>query len=89
MIITTTQAAAIRAAAMKERYMITGMDAHGHIKTTKTEDRHRAAYEVRQQQMAGATAIYYEREQQTGRHTWQGQSATWRRGRGWTEGPKW
>ena len=87
--ITATQAAAIRAAVMKERYMITGMDAHGQIKTIKTEDHHRAAYEVRQLQMAGAAAIYYEREQQTGRYTWQGRSATWRRRKGWTEGPSW
>lgn len=87
--ITATQAAALMAAVMKERYMITGLNRQGETKTIKTEDRHRAAYEVRQLQMAGAAAIYYEREQQTGRYTWQGQSATWRRGKGWTEGPKW
>lgn len=89
MSMTATQAAAIRAAVMKERFMITGMNRHGQIKTIKTEDHHRAAYEVRQLQMAGAAAIYYEREKQIDRYTWQGQSATWRRGKGWTEGSKW
>lgn len=87
--ISSTQAAAISAAVMKERFMVTGMDAHGQTKTIKTEDRHRAAYEVRQLMMAGAAAIYYEREQQVSRFEWRGRSATWRRRKGWTEGPSW